>query len=54
MAIVSDLKNNRIESIDEINKGDNIKVALKDGSLLSQVKEKYRKNNNHKKDLKKK
>jgi exodeoxyribonuclease VII large subunit len=54
MAIVSDVRNNRIESIDEINKGDNIKVALKDGSLLSQVKEKYRKNNNHKKDLKKK
>ncbi|MGC9384426.1 MAG: exodeoxyribonuclease VII large subunit [Kosmotogaceae bacterium] len=54
MAIVSDIKNNRIESIDEINKGDNIKVALKDGSLTTQVKRKQRKKWQSQKDLKKK
>ncbi|MEA2067225.1 MAG: exodeoxyribonuclease VII large subunit [Thermotogota bacterium] len=46
MAIVSDINNNRIESIAEINKGDNIEVVLKDGSLLSEVKEKHKKNKN--------
>jgi len=53
MAIVSDIGNNRIESIDEINKGDMIKVTLKDGSLLSRVKEKNRNKKNYKGDLKK-
>ncbi len=54
MAIVSDINNNRIKSIDEINKGDMIRVALKDGSLLSKVKEKHKNNQNQESNLKKK